>query len=214
MKFRMSFLLIGNTDNYDLNERMSIPMPMIPIGVSARHIHLSQTDLVSLFGEGYELSSFKDLSQPGQFAAHETVAIIGPKGQFDKVRILGPIRPQTQIEVSRTDAFMLGIHPPVRESGQIDGTPGLRVIGPKGEVTLEQGVIVAARHIHFHSSDANQWGIQDKQLLRVHLRGERPLIFEDVIARVSDQFALDMHIDTDEGNAAGVKTGDEAELLL
>lgn len=210
----MSFLLIGNTDNYDLNERMSIPMPMIPIGVSARHIHLSQTDLVSLFGEGYELSSFKDLSQPGQFAAHETVAIIGPKGQFDKVRILGPIRPQTQIEVSRTDAFMLGIHPPVRESGQIDGTPGLRVIGPKGEVTLEQGVIVAARHIHFHSSDANQWGIQDKQLLRVHLRGERPLIFEDVIARVSDQFALDMHIDTDEGNAAGVKTGDEAELLL
>ncbi len=210
----MSFLLIGNTDNYDLNERMSIPMPMIPIGVSARHIHLSQTDLVSLFGEGYELSSFKDLSQPGQFAAHETVAIIGPKGQFDKVRILGPIRPQTQIEVSRTDAFMLGIHPPVRESGQIDGTPGLRVIGPKGEVTLEQGVIVAARHMHFHTSDANQWGIQDKQLLRVHLRGERPLIFEDVIARVSDQFALDMHIDTDEGNAAGVKTGDEAELLL
>ncbi|WP_376769537.1 phosphate propanoyltransferase [Paenibacillus plantarum] len=189
-------------------------MPMIPIGVSARHIHLSQTDLVALFGEGYELSNFKDLSQPGQFAAQETVAIIGPKGQFDKVRILGPIRPQTQIEVSRTDAFTLGIHPPVRESGKIEGTPGLRVIGPKGEVTLEQGVIVAARHIHFHTSDANQWGIQDKQLLRVHLRGERPLVFEDVIARVSDQFALDMHIDTDEGNAAGVKTGDKAELLL
>ncbi|KRE83112.1 propanediol utilization protein [Paenibacillus sp. Soil766] len=189
-------------------------MPLIPIGVSARHIHLSQTDLVALFGEGYELSSFKDLSQPGQFAAQETVAIIGPKGQFDKVRILGPIRPQTQIEVSRTDAFTLGIHPPVRESGHIEGTPGLRVIGPQGEVTLDQGVIVAARHIHFHTSDANLWGIQDKQLLRVHLRGERPLIFEDVIARVSDQFALDMHIDTDEGNAAGVKTGDKAELLL
>ncbi|WP_246319991.1 phosphate propanoyltransferase [Paenibacillus qinlingensis] len=189
-------------------------MPMIPIGVSARHIHLSQTDLFSLFGEGYELSSFKDLSQPGQFAAQETVAILGPKGQFDKVRILGPVRPQTQIEVSRTDAFTLGIHPPVRESGHIEGTPGLRVFGPKGEVTLEQGVIVAARHIHFHTSDANQWGIQDKQLLRVQLRGERPLIFEDVIARVSDQFALDMHIDTDEGNAAGVKTGDNAELLL
>ncbi|NOU68537.1 phosphate propanoyltransferase [Paenibacillus sp. LMG 31461] len=193
---------------------MNTTMPMIPIGVSARHIHLSQTDLVALFGEGYELSNFKDLSQPGQFAAQETVAIIGPKGQFDKVRILGPIRPQTQIEVSRTDAFTLGIHPPVRESGKIEGTPGLRVIGPKGEVTLEQGVIVAARHIHFHTSDANQWGIQDKQLLRVHLRGERPLVFEDVIARVSDQFALDMHIDTDEGNAAGVKTGDKAELLL
>ena len=150
----------------------------------------------------------KILSQPGQFAAQETVAIVGPKGQFDKVRILGPIRPQTQIEVSRTDAFALGIHPPVRESGQIEDTPGVRVIGPKGEVTLEKGVIVAARHIHFHTSDAKQWGIQDKQLLRVQLRGERPLIFEDVIARVSDQFALDMHIDTDEGNAAGVKTGD------
>lgn len=214
MIFRMPFLMSGNTDNYDLNERMNTTMPMIPIGVSARHIHLSQSDLVALFGEGYELSNFKDLSQPGQFAAQETVAVIGPKGQFDKVRILGPIRPQTQIEVSRTDAFTLGIHPPVRESGKIEGTPGLRVIGSKGEVTLEQGVIVAARHIHFHTSDANQWGIQDKQLLRVHLRGERPLIFEDVIARVSDQFALDMHIDTDEGNAAGVKTGDKAELLL
>jgi putative phosphotransacetylase len=210
----MPFLLSGNTDNYDLNERMNTTMSMIPIGVSARHIHLSQSDLVALFGEGYELSSFKDLSQPGQFAAQETVAIIGPKGQFDKVRILGPIRPQTQIEVSRTDAFTLGIHPPVRESGHIEGTPGLRVIGPKGEVRLDKGVIVAARHIHFHTSDAKQWGIQDKQLLRVQLRGERSLIFEDVIARISDQFALDMHIDTDEGNAAGVKTGDKAELLI
>lgn len=210
----MPFLLSGNTDNYDPNERKRTAMPMIPIGVSARHIHLSQADVVALFGEGYELSNFKDLSQPGQFAAQETVAIVGPKGQFDKVRILGPIRPQTQIEVSRTDAFTLGIHPPVRESGNIEGTPGLRVIGPHGEVTLEQGVIVAARHIHLHTSDAKQWGIQDKQLLRVHMRGERPLVFEDVIARVSDQFALDMHIDTDEGNAAGVKTGDKAELLL
>lgn len=214
MKFRMPFLLSGNTDNYDLNERMISTMPMIPIGVSARHIHLSKTDLAALFGDGYELSIFKELTQPGQFAAQETVAIVGPKGQFDKVRILGPIRSQTQIEVSRTDAFSLGIHPPVRESGQIEHTPGLRVIGPRGEVTLAKGVIVAARHIHFHTSDANQWGIQDKQLLRVRLRGERPLIFEDVIARISDQFALDMHIDTDEGNAAGVKTGDEAELLL
>ncbi|WNR46725.1 phosphate propanoyltransferase [Paenibacillus roseipurpureus] len=189
-------------------------MPLIPIGVSARHIHLSKEDLFTLFGEGYELTNFKDLSQPGQYAAQETVAIVGPRGQFEKVRILGPIRPQTQIEVSRTDAFSLGIHPPVRESGQIADTPGLRVIGPQGEVNLENGVIVAARHIHFHTSDAAKWGIQDKQLLRVQLRGERPLIFEDVIARVSDQFALDLHIDTDEGNAAGVKTGDQAELLL
>lgn len=189
-------------------------MPMIPIGVSARHIHLSQADLEVLFGTNHELTIFKDLSQPGQFAAQETVAIEGPKGRFDKVRILGPVRPATQIEVSRTDAFSLGIHPPVRESGKIEDTPGLKVIGPKGEVSLERGIIVAARHIHFHTSDAERWGIRDKQLLRVQLRGERPLIFEDVIARVSDQFALDMHIDTDEGNAAGVKTGDQAELLI
>lgn len=186
---------------------------LVPVGISARHIHLSQEHIELLFGQGYQLASMKPLSQPGQFAAEETVAVIGPKGKFDKVRILGPARSQTQIEVSRTDAFSLGINPPVRESGNIEGTPGLKVVGPQGEVDLERGVIVAARHIHLHTSDAEKWGIADKQLLRVKMNGERPLIFEDVIARVSDQFALDMHIDTDEGNASGVKTGDFAELL-
>ncbi|MGG1516798.1 phosphate propanoyltransferase [Paenibacillus oryzisoli] len=188
-------------------------MKLIPIGVSARHIHLTDEHVEQLFGQGAELTVFKPLSQPGQYAANETVAIVGPKGRFDKVRILGPVRPSTQIEVSRTDAFALGIQPPVRESGNIVDTPGLRVIGPKGEIELDKGVIVAARHIHFHTSDAERWDIQDKQLLRVRVGGERPLVFEDVIARVSDQFALDFHIDTDEGNAAGVKTGDQAELL-
>ncbi|WP_407867710.1 phosphate propanoyltransferase [Paenibacillus sp. P36] len=188
-------------------------MKTVPVGVSARHIHLSEAHIAILFGEGYELKVFKDLSQPGQFAAQETVSIVGPKSRMDKVRILGPARPFTQIEISRTDAFSLGVNPPVRESGHIDQTPGLKVIGPAGEVELDQGVIVAARHIHFHTSDADQWGIQDKQLLRVRVNGERPLIFENVIARVSEQFALDMHIDTDEGNAAGVKTGDIAEIL-
>ncbi|MBD0380274.1 phosphate propanoyltransferase [Paenibacillus sedimenti] len=188
-------------------------MKTVPVGVSARHIHLSAAHIEILFGKGYQLTSLKDLSQPGQYAANETVAIEGAKGKFDKVRILGPARGASQIEVSRTDAFSLGIHPPVRESGNIEGTPGLKVIGPQGEVELDKGVIVAARHIHFHTSDAAKWGIQDKQLLRVKLKGERPLIFEDVVARVSDQYALDMHIDTDEGNAAGVKTGDLAEIL-
>jgi putative phosphotransacetylase len=188
-------------------------MKQVPIGISARHIHLSPEHIEVLFGKGYKLKELKPLSQPGQFAAEETVAIEGPKGKFDKVRILGPARGKTQIEISRTDAFMLGVNPPVRESGHIEGTPGLKVRGPKGEIDLQQGVIVAARHIHFHTEDARKWGIQDKQRLKVRVNGERPLIFEDVIARVSDQYALDMHIDTDEGNAAGVKTGDMAEIV-
>lgn len=186
---------------------------LVPIGVSARHIHLSKEHIALLFGAGYELKVLKDLSQPGQFAAEEVVSVEGPRGKFDKVRILGPARGNTQLEVSRTDAFALGIQPPVRESGNIEGTPGIKVIGPKGEVELEKGVIVAARHIHFHPSDAEKWGITNKQHLRVKISGERPLIFEDVIARVSDQYALDMHIDTDEANAAGAKTGDQAEIL-
>jgi putative phosphotransacetylase len=185
----------------------------VPVGVSARHIHLTQQHVETLFGAGVTLTEFKPLSQPGQFAANETVEIHGPKGSFAKVRILGPARPATQLEVSRTDAFSLGLQPPVRESGKIAGTPGIRIVGPAGEVTVEQGVIVAARHIHFHATDAEKWGIADKQLLRVRIGGERGVVFEQVIARVSDHFALDMHIDTDEGNAAGVRTGDRGEII-
>lgn len=188
-------------------------MKKVPVGVSARHIHLSEEHIEILFGKGYQLKELKPLSQPGQFAAEETVAVIGPKGKFDKVRILGPARGKTQIEVSRTDSFALGLQPPVRESGNIEGTPGAKIVGPAGEVELTEGVIVAARHIHFHTEDAAKWGIQDKQMLRVRVNGERPLIFEDVIARVSDSYALDMHIDTDEANAAGVKNGGEAIIL-
>ena len=188
-------------------------MKIVPVGVSARHIHLSPEHIEILFGKGYELKVLKPLSQPGQYAAEETVAVIGPKGKFDKVRILGPARGKTQIEFSRTDAYALGIPAPVRESGHIDGTPGAKIVGPCGEIELTEGVIVAARHIHFHTEDAERWGIKDKQLLRVRVNGERPLIFEDVIARVSDQFKLDMHIDTDEANAAGVQNGGEAVIL-
>ncbi|MCS7461812.1 phosphate propanoyltransferase [Paenibacillus doosanensis] len=188
-------------------------MKQVPIGVSARHIHLSLEHIERLFGEGYQLNVLKDLSQPGQYAAAETVAVVGPKGRFDKVRILGPARGKTQLEVSRSDAFALGMNPPVRESGHTEGTPGITVIGPAGQVDIEEGVIVAARHIHFHTDDAARWGIADKQLLTVKVEGERALIFEKVLARVSDQFALDMHIDTDEANAAGVKTGDVAVIL-
>lgn len=188
-------------------------MKQVPVGVSARHIHLSKEHIEILFGPGYELKELKPLSQPGQFAAEETVAVIGPKGKFDKVRILGPARGKTQIEISRTDTYALGIPAPVRESGNIEGTPGARIVGPAGEVELTEGVIVAARHIHFHTDDAAKWGIKDKQMLKVRVQGERPLIFEDVIARVSDQFSLDMHIDTDEANAAGVANGGVAVIL-
>lgn len=188
-------------------------MKEVPVGVSARHIHLSPEHIEALFGAGYKLKAWKQLSQPGQFAAEETVEIIGAKGRLNKVRILGPARGRSQLEISRTDAIMLGTNPPVRQSGRIEGTPGIRVAGPEGYVDMQEGVIVAARHIHFHTNDAASWGIRDKQLLRVKVNGERPLVFEDVIARVSDQFALDLHIDTDEANAAGVKTGDIAIIL-
>jgi putative phosphotransacetylase len=188
-------------------------MRQVPIGVSARHIHLSQEHIADLFGAGYELNVLKQLSQLGQYAAEETVAVVGPKGQLDKVRILGPARGATQLEVSRTDAFALGINPPVRVSGNIAGTPGIKLVGPAGELRIERGVIVAARHIHFHTDDAARWGIANRQLLTVKIEGERSLIFEQVLARVSDLFALDMHIDTDEANAAGAKTGDMAMIL-
>ncbi|AZN40929.1 phosphate propanoyltransferase [Paenibacillus albus] len=188
-------------------------MKIVPVGVSARHIHLTQEHVETLFGQGAELTVFKDLSQPGQYAANEQVEVIGPKGSFAKVRILGPVRPRTQLEVSRTDAFQLGINPPVRESGNIAGSAGITIKGPAGEVTIEEGVIVAARHIHFHTSDAERWGITDKQRLTVRLQGERGLVLENVVARVSPDFALDMHIDTDEANASGAKTGDQAEII-
>ncbi|MDQ6419175.1 phosphate propanoyltransferase [Paenibacillus sp. LHD-117] len=185
----------------------------VPVGVSARHIHLSQEHVEILFGAGYALTEMKPLSQPGQYAANETVAVIGPKGSFPKVRILGPARKATQLEVSRTDAFALGVKPPVRESGNIAGSAGITIQGPAGEVTIDEGVIVAARHIHFHTSDAERFGIADKAKLRVRVGGDRGVVFEHVVARVSPDFALDMHIDTDEANAAGVNNGDLAEII-
>lgn len=188
-------------------------MKNVPVGVSARHIHLTQEHIEILFGKGYQLTEFKPLSQPGQYAANETVEVVGSKGSFNKVRILGPARPASQLEISRTDSFAIGVKAPVRESGDIEGTPGVLVKGPAGEVELQDGVIVAARHIHFHTSDAEKWGIEDKQKLRVRVGGERGVVFENVVARVSEKFALDMHIDTDEANASGVKNGDTAEII-
>jgi putative phosphotransacetylase len=188
-------------------------MRQIHIGVSARHIHLAPEHIEVLFGKGYALTVFKELSQPGQFAAQEVISVQGPKGKMNKIRILGPARGSTQLEISRTDSYVLGLTPPVRQSGKIAGTPGIKVIGPVGEVELEHGVIIAARHIHTHPSEAKTLGLMDQQMVKVKLNGERPLILENVFVRVSEQYALDLHIDTDEANAAGVQTGDIAEIL-
>lgn len=185
----------------------------VPIGVSARHVHLNREDLDILFGKEYELTFYRELSQPDQFAAEEKVKLVGPKGQYDKVRVLGPLRPKTQVEISMTDSMALGIKAPLRESGNLYETPGIVISGPKGSVTLNSGLIVAARHIHFHSSDALQYGIMDKQELRVQIEGSRGCILHHVIARVSNQFKLELHLDTDEANAFGVKTGDMATII-
>lgn len=183
----------------------------IAVGISARHIHVSKEDLETLFGSGYELTSMKDLSQPGQFAAKETVELVTEKGAM-KVRILGPIRKQTQIELAFTDSMKLGLKPPVRDSGDLKGSPGLTVKGPNGEVKLEEGVIVAGRHIHMTPADASRFGVNDKEIVKVICAGPRGLIFDNVLVRVSDTAGLEMHIDTDEGNAAMLNTGDQISL--
>jgi putative phosphotransacetylase len=185
----------------------------LPIALSNRHIHLSQKDLNTLFGEGYQLTRTKDLSQPGQYACEEKVDIIGPKGPLKGVRVLGPIRSRTQIEISISDAFKLGVTPVVRNSGDVEGTPGAKIVGPKGEIEMEDGVIVAARHIHMHTSDGEKFGVKDGDIVKVRTEGMRAVVFENVLVRVKDNFALEMHVDIEEGNAAGVKNGELVELI-
>ncbi len=176
-------------------------MKKILVETSARHIHVTAQTLETLFGKGAELHNKKDLSQPGQFACEEKVTLVGPKGQLT-VTILGPTRPADQVELSLTDARALGITVPVRESGDVVGTPGLKLVGPCGEVEIAEGAIAAKRHIHMTPEDAAELGVQDKQIVGVKLDTARPLIFGDVVVRVSPKFALAMHIDTDECNAA------------
>lgn len=184
----------------------------LPIALSNKHIHLSQADVEALFGEGYELTHKKDLSQPGQYACEEMVEVVGPKGST-KMRVLGPVRPESQVEVSLADARGLGIAVPVRQSGDVEGTPGCKLVGPKGEVELERGVIVAARHIHMSLEDAEKFGVKDKDIVSVQTTGERGLLFNNVLVRANAAFALEMHVDLEEGNAAGVKNGDLVELV-
>jgi len=186
---------------------------MIPVGLSNKHIHLSQEHLDILFGEGYELKKFKDLSQPGQYAAEEKVDVVGIKGTLKGIRILGPVRKETQLEVSLADGFVLGVVPPVRDSGDLIDSPGAKIVGPKGEVVIEKGIIAAARHIHMHTSDAEMFGVVDKEEVSVKVEGKRGLVFNNVLVRVNKEYALEMHVDIEEGNASGLKNGSMVELI-
>ncbi|MDY0234596.1 MAG: phosphate propanoyltransferase [Gudongella sp.] len=185
----------------------------LPIALSNRHIHVCKEDLETLFGEGYELTRTKDLSQPGQFACEEKVDLVGPKRTIKGIRILGPVRPETQLEVSITDAFTLGINPIIRNSGDIKDTPGGKLVGPKGEVEIDKGIIVAARHIHMHTTDGEEYGVKDGQIVSIKTTGPRGLVFENVLVRVHPTYALEMHVDVEEGNAAGVRNGDLVEII-
>ncbi|MEY4931821.1 MAG: hypothetical protein RLZZ403_141, partial [Pseudomonadota bacterium] len=187
----------------------------LPVAISARHAHLSRKTIDALFGAGYALQVARPLSQPGQFAAQETVTLIGPRGQLDKVRVLGPPRAVDQVEISRSDEFVLGVDAPVRLSGDTANTPGIIIVGPAGRVALQSGVICAHRHIHMHPDDAARLKLNDHDSVEVRVDSNgRSLTFGDVIVRVSTAFRLEMHIDVDEANAAGLDPGASGEVLL
>ncbi len=179
----------------------------VPVGISNRHIHISEPDLKQLFGDNYKLTKFKDLEQPGQFASNELVTLKGPRGLLERVRILGPVRAETQIELSLSDGFKLGVETPIRESGKIDTTPGIELIGPHGSVVKTKGVIAALRHIHMPKTLADQHNFKDKQFVDVEVNGLRKATLGQVLLRVSDQYKLEMHLDMDEANAVCLKNG-------
>lgn len=185
----------------------------IPVGVSNRHVHLSQKDLDRLFGAGYELTKLKDLSQPGQFACKETVTLCGPKGAVEKVRILGPVRKQTQVEILAGDCFKLGIRTQTRLSGDLSGTAGITLVGPKGSVQIEEGVMIAQRHIHMLPEDADCFGVHDGQNVKLEVSGQRGGILANTIVRVTDASSLECHVDTEEANALGLDSSSKVKIM-
>jgi len=186
----------------------------VPVGLSNKHVHLSKEDIATLFGEGHELTPTKDLGQPGQFACEEKVDLVGPKGTIKGVRVLGPARKESQVEISFADSFIIGIkNVPIRDSGKLEGTPGIKLVGTKGEVQLQKGVIIAARHIHMQTAQANELGLKDKDIVKVKVGGERAVVFENVLLRVSDTYALELHVDLEEGNAALLHNGQQLEVI-
>lgn len=193
---------------------LSINPRKIPVGVSVRHVHLSQEHLETLYGSGAELSPFRDLYQPGCFAAKETVALIGPKMRLmEKVRILAPLRKQTQVELARTDAIFLGVDAPLRMSGDIKGSAPITIIGPKGVVELKEGCIRAMRHIHMNSEEAKFFGLKDGDSVKLRVGGPTAVTFENVVIRVAENTLLEVHLDTDEGNVANIHCNQEVEII-
>ena len=184
----------------------------VPLEASGRHVHVTAQQAQTLFGHG--LTAKRPLSQPGQYLAQERVKVIGPKGEFDNVAVLGPERNEAQVEVSLTDARSLGLTVPVRPSGDVSGSPGCTLVGPKGRVELSRGVIAAQRHIHITPEDAQHFGVRDKQIVSLKTYTARPAVFNDVLVRVSPQFATSVHLDYDEANACGFENGDLGRIIL
>lgn len=189
-------------------------MSKVIVEISARHVHLSEKDLAILFGEGAKLTNKRELSQPGQFLCEERVTLVGPKRTLERVSILGPTRPDTQVELSLTDARSIGAVAPVRESGDVKDSGVVKIVGPCGEVEIPCGVIAAKRHIHITPEDAAVMGVTDKQIVKVKVYGERAMTFDEVVVRVSEKFRTRMHIDTDEANAAGIAGEVEGDVIL
>lgn len=185
----------------------------ITVGISNRHVHLSQRDLETMFGKGAVLTKFKDLSQPGQYACKEKVTLVGPKGVIEHVRILGPARKQTQVELSVSDCFKLGVRAPIRDSGDLAGSAPITLVGPVGSVTLNEGSIIAARHIHMHPDDAASFGVKDGDRVNVKCTGPRGVGFFEVLVRVNESYRLEMHVDLDEANAASLRNGNFVEII-
>ena len=183
----------------------------VELEASGRHVHVTKEQAKILFGHG--LTEKRPLSQPGQYLANERVQVVGPKGQFENVAVLGPERKEAQVEISLTDGRVLGLTPPVRPSGNVQGTPGATLIGPRGQVVLDKGVMAAQRHIHITPQDAARFGVQDRQVVRLQTYTDRPVIFEDTVVRVSPDFATYVHLDYDEANACGFRTGDLGRIL-
>jgi putative phosphotransacetylase len=186
----------------------------VEVGLSNKHLHLSSADLAKLFGEGYALTPTKPLKQPGQFACEEKVDIVGPKGTLKGIRVLGPVRPETQIELAMTDARTIGVNAPVRESGKLEGTPGVKLVGPVGTIEIDHGAIIALRHVHLSPDQAEEAGVEDKQMVSIRFGGERGLVFDNVLVRSGSAHESEIHLDTDEGNAAGLSNNVLGEIII